>query len=106
MITAKPSEIDEKTYVAELGGVFEHRAWFAEGALELGPTHDTAAGVHQMLAWVFRSADAEKRLAVPNAPPYLAGKLAAAKRLTAESTAKQAFVGRIAQIHIIEKLPA
>ena len=91
----RPSQMDRDTFVAEFGGIFEHSPWVAEGAFahELGPTHDTAQGVHQMLARVFRSADAEKRLGVLTAHPDLAGKLAEAKRLTAESTAEQASVG-------------
>ncbi len=46
-----------------------------------------------MLARVFRSADETKRLGVLTAHPDLAGKLAEAKQLTAESTAEQASVG-------------
>ena len=94
-ISARPSDMDKATFVSEFGGIFEHSAWVAEGAhaLELGPTHDTAAGVHQMMTRVFRSADDALRLAVLNAHPDLAGKLAAAKRLTADSTAEQASVG-------------
>jgi OHCU decarboxylase len=90
-----PSKMDRDTFVAEFGGIFEHSAWVAEGAyaFEMGPTHDCASGVHQMLARVFRSADADKRLAVLNAHPDLAGKLASAGRLTAESTAEQAGAG-------------
>ena len=42
---------------------------------------------------MFRSASDEKRLGVLNAHPDLAGKLAAAKQLTAESTAEQASAG-------------
>ena len=91
----RPSEMDRDTFVAEFGGIFEHSPWIADGAfdLELGPTHDTAQGVHQMLARIFRSSDADKRLGVLTAHPDLAGKLAEAKRLTAESTAEQASVG-------------
>ncbi len=91
----KPSEMDQETFVAEFGGVFEHSPWIAEGAfgLELGPTHDTAAGVHNALARIFRSASEEARLGVLVAHPDLAGKLAAAGRLTAESTAEQAGAG-------------
>lgn len=91
----KPSNMDKDTFVAEFGGVFEHSPWIAEGAfgLELGPTHDTAAGVHNALARVFRSASEEARLGVLVAHPDLAGKLAAAGRLTAESTAEQAGAG-------------
>ncbi len=91
----RPSEMDRETFVKEFGGIFEHSPWIAEGAhaLELGPTHDTATGVHSALARVFRTADDERRLGVLTAHPDLAGKLAAAKRLTAESTAEQASAG-------------
>jgi OHCU decarboxylase len=87
--------MDRQTFVSEFGGIFEHSPWIAEGAhaLELGPTHDTARGVHQALSRIFRNASPEQRLGVLNAHPDLAGKLAAAKRLTAESTAEQASVG-------------
>ncbi len=95
MPITRPSEMDRDTFVAEFGGIFEHSPWIAEGAhrRELGPTHDTALGVHQALARIFRTAPAEKRLGVLTAHPDLAGKLAQAKRLTAESTAEQASVG-------------
>ena len=90
-----PSEMDKASFVAEFGGIFEHSPWIAEGAfeLELGPTHDTAVGVHNALTRVFRSASESQRLDVLNAHPDLAGKLAAAGRLTAESTAEQAGAG-------------
>ncbi|MBF9061050.1 allantoinase PuuE [Rhodobacterales bacterium HKCCSP123] len=92
---ARPSEMDRARFVAEFGGIFEHSPWIAERAhaLELGPTHDTARGVHSALARVFRSASEEERLGVLTAHPDLAGKLAAAKRLTPESTAEQASAG-------------
>jgi OHCU decarboxylase len=91
----RPSEMDKETFVSEFGGIFEHSPWIAEGAfdLELGPTHDTATGVHSALSRIFRSATQEQRHAVLVAHPDLAGKLAAAKRLTAESTAEQAAAG-------------
>ena len=95
MLITPPSEMDKDAFVAEFGGIFEHSPWIAEGAhaLKLGPTHDTAAGIHSALARVFRTADEEKRLGVLTAHPDLAGKLAAAGRLTAESTAEQAGAG-------------
>ncbi|MEJ6479397.1 MAG: allantoinase PuuE [Octadecabacter sp.] len=91
----RPSEMDRETFVAEFGGIFEHSPWIAEGAhaLELGPTHDTAQGVHNALARVFRSASEDQRLGVLTAHPDLAGKLAGAGKLTAESTAEQAGAG-------------
>ncbi len=95
MTRIRPSRMDRDTFVTEFGGIFEHSAWVAEVACDLegGPTHDTAQGVHQLMARAFRAADEDKRLAVLNAHPDLAGKLAAAKRLTADSTAEQASVG-------------
>ena len=95
MTTAPASQMTREKFVSEFGGIFEHSAWIAEGAfdLELGPTHDNAQGVHQALARVFRSATEEQRLGVLTAHPDLAGKLAAAKRLTAESTVEQAAAG-------------
>jgi chitin deacetylase len=79
-------------FVERFGGIFEHSPWIAEGAwsLELGPAHDCATGLHNALARIFRSAAPDQRMAVLRAHPDLAGKLAAAKRLTPESTAEQA----------------
>lgn len=93
--TKGASEMDRQTFVAEFGGIFEHSPWIADRAWELesGPTHDTAQGVHSLLSRVFRTASEEERLGVLTAHPDLAGKLAAAKRLTIESSAEQASVG-------------
>ncbi|WP_108485370.1 allantoinase PuuE [Oceaniglobus ichthyenteri] len=91
----RPSDMDRDTFVAEFGSIFEHSPWIAEAAFdgELGQTHDCAKGVHSALTRVFRRASPEQRLAVLNAHPDLAGKLAAARQLTAESTAEQAGAG-------------
>lgn len=91
----RPSMMTQREFIEQFGGIFEHSAWIAERAfaLELGPAHDTAAGMHSALARMFRSASHEKRLGVLNAHPDLAGKLAAADRLTAESTSEQASAG-------------
>ena len=91
----RPSRMDKSRFVAKFGGVFEHSPWIAERAhdLELGPAHDSAAGVHNALCRMFRSASPDERLGVLTAHPDLAGKLAAAKRLTDESTSEQASAG-------------
>jgi OHCU decarboxylase len=91
----RPSQMERADFVARFGGVFEHSPWIAERAwaLELGPAHDSAAGLHNALARMFRSATEAERLGVLTAHPDLAGKLAAAKRLTAESTSEQASAG-------------
>ena len=91
----RPSRMDRASFVAQYGSIFEHSPWIADRAfdLELGPAHDTAAGLHNALARMFRSASADERLGVLRAHPDLAGKLAQAKRLTAESTHEQASAG-------------
>ncbi|SFR11079.1 allantoinase PuuE [Poseidonocella sedimentorum] len=93
--TLRPSEMDREAFVAAFGGVYEHSPWIAERAhgLELGPAHDCAAGVHNALARIFRSAAPDERLGVLKAHPDLAGKLAAARRLTDDSTSEQASAG-------------
>lgn len=91
----RPTVLERNVFVQRFGGVFEHSAWIAEKAfdLELGPAHDTATGLHNALARVFRSADHAARRGVLTSHPDLAGKLAAAKRLTADSKAEQASAG-------------
>nr|WP_246249003.1 allantoinase PuuE [Chelativorans alearense] len=91
----RPSRMDEAAFVSRFGGIFEHSPWIAERAfrLELGPAHDSAAGLHNALARAFRAASEEERLGVLSAHPDLAGKLAAAKRLTPESASEQATAG-------------
>jgi chitin deacetylase len=88
----RPSQMTRDRFVERFGSIFEHSPWIAERAfgLELGPAHDTATGLHNALARMFRAASADERLGVLRAHPDLAGKLAQAKRLTAESTAEQA----------------
>ena len=90
-----PSRMDRAGFVARFGGIYEHSPWIAECAFEagIGPDQDSAAGMHAALAQVFRSADDAARLGVLSAHPDLAGKLAAARRLTPESTAEQAGAG-------------
>ncbi|MFD1510306.1 allantoinase PuuE [Lacimonas salitolerans] len=91
----RPSQMDRASFVHRFGGIFELSPWIAERAfdLELGPAHDTPAGLHNALARMFRSATYDERLGVLKAHPDLAGKLASARRLTAESTAEQASAG-------------
>jgi len=91
----RPSRMDREGFVAKFGSIFEHSPWIADRAydLELGPAHDCAAGVHNALCRIFRTASEEERLGVLTAHPDLAGKLAAAGRLTAESTSEQSSAG-------------
>ncbi|NGN43979.1 allantoinase PuuE [Mesorhizobium sp. CGMCC 1.15528] len=91
----RPSKMAREEFVEKFGGIFEHSPWIAERAygLELGSAHDSAGGLHNALCRAFRSASEKERLGVLTAHPDLAGKLAAAKRLTPESTQEQASAG-------------
>jgi OHCU decarboxylase len=93
--TNRPSVMNREEFIAEFGDIFEESAWVAEDAfaLELGPAHDSAEGVHNALCRAFRAASHEKRLAVLCAHPDLAGKLAQQGELTQSSTQEQASAG-------------
>ncbi|PWL19187.1 polysaccharide deacetylase [Falsochrobactrum shanghaiense] len=90
-----PSKAGRAEFVARYGGIFEHSPWIAERAHDggLSAGQDTASGLHAAMVHVFRSAKNDEKLGVLLAHPDLAGKLAQAKRLTAESTAEQASAG-------------
>jgi len=95
MPRALPSQLSKKAFVETYGGIFEHSSWIAERAIkcEMNTGHDTPTGLHALLCEVFRSASKQQMLAVLNAHPDLAGKLARAKRLTASSSDEQASAG-------------
>ena len=90
-----PHQMERDEFIAAFGSVFEHSPWIAEAVFdgEMGPAHDHAPGLHAAMAQVFRHADQDKRRDVLLAHPDLAGKLAAAGRLTKESTSEQASAG-------------
>lgn len=80
-------------FVERFGGVFEHSSWVAEGAWDAGLNLDSAGDLHARMCAVLRSAPRDQRLGVLNAHPDLAGRLALAGGLTADSTAEQASAG-------------
>jgi urate oxidase len=91
----QPHLMDRQTFIDTYGGVFEHSPWIAERAwdADIGPANNTAQGLHAALRTRFRLASESERLDVLKAHPDLAGKLAAARKLTAESTSEQAGAG-------------
>ncbi|PHR91159.1 MAG: OHCU decarboxylase [Blastopirellula sp.] len=91
----RPSILDQHKLVEDYGGAFEHSPWIAERAFAagLGAANDTANGLHHAMKIQFRLAESDERLGVLNAHPDLAGKLAVARQLTAESTSEQAGAG-------------
>jgi OHCU decarboxylase len=90
-----PHELPRDAFASKFGGVFEHSAWIAERAFDagIGPANDTASGLQAALRTQFRLAGRDERLGVLRAHPDLAGKPAAARRLTPESTREQAGAG-------------
>ena len=90
-----PSQMDRKKFIKTFGGVFENSPWIAERAFksELGHANNTPSGLHAALAFQFRNVSNKKKLEVLRAHPDLAGKLAAARRLTPESEQEQAGAG-------------
>lgn len=91
----RPSQMDRDAFVARFGGVYEHSPFIAERVwdAEMGAVHDTPGGLAGRMAQMFRASGDDERLGVLQAHPDLAGKLALAKRLTADSTAEQASAG-------------
>ena len=88
------ARMSRQTFVARFADIFEHtpqipdRAWPA-----LGPDHDTAEGLHGAFRIVLDAMTREEKLRLINAHPDLAGRLALAKQLTADSTHEQAGAG-------------
>ena len=82
-------------FVERFGGVYEHSPWVAAAAYDSGLTGaaDSANGLAKALAAAAGKGTAEQKRALIEAHPDLAGKLAAAKTLTADSTREQASAG-------------
>ena len=91
----QPSRMSRPLFLARFGGIFEHSPWVAEGAfaLGLGPECDTVTGLHAVMVQAMRAGTAEQQRDLILRHPDLAGKLAMAKQLTAESTNEQASAG-------------
>lgn len=91
----QPSRMGEAECVAAFGDIFEHTPQIAARAHARGFTsaQDTAAGLHAALVTIMREMSRDEKLALINAHPDLAGRLALAKELTADSTKEQGSAG-------------
>ena len=60
---SRVTNLSEQDFIEKLSEIFENGRWIAEGAynLELGPSHNTAIGLHNALCRIFRSARYETR---------------------------------------------
>ena len=88
-------DLPRVAFVDHFGGVFEHSPWVAEAAFDAGldGACDTASGLHALMSRAMMAGSEEQKLALIMAHPDLAGRLARAGRLTAESTREQASAG-------------
>ena len=90
-----PSQMSREAFVTTFGGIFEHSRWVAEETWDAGldGKADRAADLHARMCAVLRAANHDRQLALLNAHPDLAGRLAVAGQLTVDSTAEQAGAG-------------
>jgi OHCU decarboxylase len=88
-------DLSRSQFVECFGGIFEHSPWIAEIVFDAGLGEDcgTAAGLHRAMVEVLRQASPERKFALIEAHPDLAGRLAETGKLTAGSTAEQASAG-------------
>ena len=91
----QPSRLSRPLFIARFGGIFEHSPWVAEGTFANGlePDCDSVAGLHAAMVRAMRAGTADQQRDLILKHPDLAGKLAMAKQLTADSTAEQASAG-------------
>ena len=95
MLSPRPSILDRTAFVEVYGGVYEHSLWVAAAVFDggLGAEDDDPEALAGRMAQVVDAADEEAKLALLRAHPELAGRLAVAGNLTADSTAEQASAG-------------
>lgn len=84
-----PSRMSKVQFVQCFGDIFEHSPWIAERA----HAADTAEGLLAAFSAVLDDAGRKEKLALINAHPDLAGKLAQAEKLTDDSSNEQASAG-------------
>ena len=90
-----PSDMTREDFVAHVGGIYEHSPWIAETAFDHGLPADASSldVLCPVLREVVEDADHDAKLDLLCAHPDLAGRLAVAGELTAESTSEQASAG-------------
>ncbi len=94
-----PRRMARADFIARFSHVFEYSAWISEAAFDAGLPADatTAEGLHRALCAVLRAAPRERKQALIEAHPDLAGRLAerlaGAGRLTSDSIREQSSVG-------------
>ena len=86
------NRMDQASFVATLGGVFEHSPWVAERTFGERPFPSVGA-LHAAMMDAVARAQPSEQLALLRAHPELAGKAAIRGELTADSTKEQSGAG-------------
>ena len=91
----RPSRMPRALFVERFGDIFEHTPQIAERAhvAGLGAAADMAEGLHASLVDVMQQMSHTEKLALIRAHPDLAGRLALANQLTADSANEQGSAG-------------
>ncbi len=91
----RPTRLTRTLFVERFGGVYERSPWIAQAAYDAGlaANADAAEGLASAFAAAAAKGSEAQKRALILAHPDLAGRLAQAGRLTAESTDEQAAAG-------------
>ncbi len=95
MIGRKPTDMSRDEFVASFGDIFERTPRIAETAFDNGLNEEanTAQGLHKAMLAVLKKMSGDAKEKLINAHPDLAGRLAQAKKLTADSAREQGSAG-------------
>jgi 2-oxo-4-hydroxy-4-carboxy-5-ureidoimidazoline decarboxylase len=85
-------DLPPEAFVSTLGGIFEHSPWVAEAVVGARP-FGTIENLHRAMVAAVLAAPAERQLALLQAHPELAGKLARSGGLSSASAGEQASLG-------------
>jgi OHCU decarboxylase len=88
-----PSQLTRAEFMARFGGIYEHNPWIAAAVFDAGQGGDTVEALADAMRGVVEAAGEDAQRTLLRAHPDLAGRLAQAGDLTAESTAEQASAG-------------
>ncbi len=93
--TISPDSLNEAEFMAQFGGIYEHSPWVAATLWSqgLGPDDMQLSRFAARMRDIVEAGGHERQLDLLRAHPELAGKLAIAGGLTAESSSEQAGAG-------------
>ena len=93
--TTPPDSLDETEFMSQFGGIYEHSPWVAASMWEqgFGPEDVWLSHFAARMRDIVEAAGRDRKLALLRAHPELAGRLAIAGDLTAESKSEQAGAG-------------